>query len=117
MNHSIWYRWPNNATWPWGIADYIRQQGVPARVVPFASELDLQEAIDQNRIVIVLIGGWEGGLWAHYKVLTGYDPKRGYQFADPGSPESKEGRLTFQPRNEFLHQWMFSGGLIIEVGK
>ncbi len=60
MNHSIWYRWPNYATWPWGITRYIRKQGVPARVRLFASERDLQETIDQNRIVIVLIGG---GAW------------------------------------------------------
>jgi len=113
MNHSIWYRWPNYATWPWGVAAYIRRQGVPARMRPFASELDLQEAIDQNRIVIVMIG-WHDGfkLQGHYMVLAGYDPQQGYRFVDPAS-----GTFEFRRRDEFLQGWAFWGRVIIEVGK
>jgi len=123
MNESWRYRIPNNATWPWGISHYIRQQGVPARVGLFVSERQLHKTIEQNKVVIVLTGGLETTNinilgrefelkikpWGHYKVLTGYDPKRGYQFADP-----QEGKIVFQPRQDFLDEWRH---ITIEVGK
>lgn len=111
-------RIPNWATFPWGIADMLRQHGIPARWRLRASEADLQRALDEDRLVMPIFGEpwrregrrWTG--WSHVALLTGYDPaSETYWFVDSAQSTSP----TDKPRADFVRLWGNVGRIMVET--
>ena len=110
-------RIPNWATFPWGIADELRRQGVAARWRFGAQEADLRGALEENRVAMPIIGElmrWRDGrlrLWAHVKPLFAFDPAQGWAFVDPASARP----VTWQGPAEFADLWRSYGHLLVET--
>ena len=129
LPHLVVRRIPNWATFPWGIAHYLRQHGIPARWRPFGTLEGLHRNLLADRITIVTIGEplrrrklrYTG--WAHTKVLFGHTPGEGFLFVDPAHSQSpddsdswKRNCLSWQEESEFLRQWRNLFRITIEVG-
>ena len=114
-------RIPDWATLPWGIVASLRRLGLRARWRLGASLRRLFANLQQDRIVIVMIGEplhfegrtWRG--WSHYKILDAWDPERELNlgFVDPAT--SHHTGMTWQSLNEFRRQWAWMGKQMIEV--
>jgi len=127
--HFVVQRIPNWATFPWGIAHYLRKHGIAARWLPLGREGRLHHNLLANQITLVIVGEplrWEKGRyagWGHVKVLFGYTPGRGFLFVDPAyqrrpddpDPYRRYG-LAWQEEKEFLRQWRNFFRICIEVG-
>ncbi len=121
-------RIPNWATFPWGMVDYLRRQGIPARWRPFGTVERLRRNLLDDRITIVMIGQllrWERGRyrgWAHAKVVFGHIAGQGFLFVDPAVERSGESHrleyhgLSWQREEEFLRQWGNLLRVYVEVG-
>lgn len=110
-------RIPKWATFPWGIADMLRQHGIPARWRLWASEDDLLRALREDRLAMPIYGqplrrrGWRYTGWSHVVILAGWTPATGtFQFID----SSQHTAPTGIPRDTFLRQWSQMGRLLIE---
>jgi len=124
--HFVVRRVRNWATFPWGIAHYLRQHAIPARWSILGSVDRLRYNLVANRITIVILGEpwrWEKRHytgWAHAKVLFGYTPEQGFLFVDPayapGHDPLKQFGLFWQAEPEFLRQWRNVLKIYIEVG-
>ncbi|MEA3309329.1 MAG: C39 family peptidase [Chloroflexota bacterium] len=117
--HLVIRRIPNWATFPWGIVDYLHQQGLTAHWAVGGTEERLQHNLATEQITIVLIGElwswrrWHYTGWAHFKVLYGFTTGRGYLFVDPARGD-KHG-LSWQTTAEFLQQWRNLFRIYVEV--
>lgn len=106
-------RVPNWATFPWGIVDALRENGIRARWRFGAGQADLEQALEQGRVPMPIIGEIKvPGLWAHVKALAEIDSVRGYGFVDPGHPAAE---IAWQPREEFERLWKNLRHLLIET--
>ena len=109
-------RVPGWATFPWGMVDALRQNGVAARWRFMASEDVLRRAISEGRPVLPVFGeplrrdGWRFAGWGHVAVLVGWDEVRLW-FVDSSHPGPRFAR----PREDFLRQWRNLGRLVVEV--
>jgi hypothetical protein len=110
-------RIPNWATFPWGVADELRQRGVKARWRLFAAESDLHRALGDNRIAMPIIGEpwrWQDGRpqpWAHIKPLAAFDPVQGWGFVDPAARQP----FAWQPAEEFARLWRNMWNILVET--
>lgn len=111
-------RIPRWATFPWGIADLLRQHHLPARWRILASEKALQDALREGRLAMPILGEpwclregrWCG--WAHVVILAGWDAaSERYLLVD----SSRTTALTSLPRAEFLRLWRAMGRLLVET--
>lgn len=111
-------RIPAWATFPWGIADVLRANGVPARWRARASEDDLHRALAEDRLLMPIYGEplrrrglrWTG--WSHVAILCGWEPaEERYWFVD----SSRASAPTARPRAEFLRLWGHMGRLLVET--
>jgi hypothetical protein len=123
--HLMVPRIPGWATFPWGIVHAFRKQGFGARWRLFGTAERLQRNLLANRITIVVIGEplrwerWTYRGWAHFKILFGHTPGRGFLFVDPGyslggDSWSRHG-LFWQEEAAFLRQWRNMLRITIEV--
>jgi hypothetical protein len=127
LPHWSLLRLPNGATLPWGIAAFLRAQGIPARWHWHNAEERLRSNLEAGLITIVLIGDlihfrglrWEG--WAHAKVLYAHDPDYGYAFVDPGyeADASAWGQagIFWQRLDEFREEWGKMGRITVVLGE
>lgn len=74
-------RFPNWATFPWGIADVLGEHGMRARWSFFNSPWRLWEGLEAGLAVMPVIGSWRP-LWAHVMTLVAWDPAEGWGFAN-----------------------------------
>ncbi len=111
-------RIPAWATFPWGIADVLRANDVPARWRARASEDDLRRALAEDRLLMPIYGEplrrrglrWTG--WSHVAILCGWEPaEERYWFVD----SSRATAPTSRPRAEFLRLWGNMGRLLVET--
>jgi len=107
------------ATFPWGVARALKQEGFAARWRVLARRQALLDNLDRGRPTIVIVGeplrfkaGRYAG-WSHYKVLYAWDPDEGFAFVDPAAPEGV--MYTYQAEVDFLRQWTAVGRQMIEV--
>lgn len=111
-------RVPNWATFPWGMADMLRQHGIAARWRLLAREAHLHRALDEDRLAMPVFGEpwrrragrWDG--WSHVAILTGWDAQAdAYLFVDSAEPRA----ITSRPRVEFLRLWRNMGRILVET--
>lgn len=106
-------RIPNWATFPWGIVDELRENGIPARWRIGATPADLQKALDEGRVPMPIIGEIKiPGIWAHVKPLAEIDSNRGYGFVDPAHAVAE---ITWQPKDDFERLWKNFWHLLVET--
>ncbi len=107
-------RIPNWATFPWGMVDVMRENGLQARWRLGASETHLREGLREDRLLLPIFGEplrWKGGRgWSHVAVLVGWDDQDCW-FVD----SSSESPLRSRPRAEFLALWRNMGRLVVEA--
>jgi len=115
------------ATFPWGLAQYLRYKNLPGSWAPFGSLNKLIDNIKRETMTMVVIGEpfrfkdakYVG--WAHIKVLYGYTPGTLY-FVDPqyrkeaGSiNEIGNSGVYRQSEGDFLKLWSNLFRLYIEL--
>ncbi|MCU0520040.1 MAG: hypothetical protein MUF84_05030 [Anaerolineae bacterium] len=107
------------ATFPWGVARALKQEGLRARWRVGASLRDLWANLNRGRTTIVIVGepfrfndGKYAG-WSHYKVLYAWDPDEGFAFVDPAADDDVV--YTIQSEAAFLKQWTAMGRQLVEV--
>ncbi|MGD2146635.1 MAG: C39 family peptidase [Anaerolineae bacterium] len=125
--HISLRRIPGWITFPWGIASYLRNRGLPARWHAFGTVDRLRQNLLRDRITLVAVGEplrwrkWRYAGWAHIKVLYGYTPGEGFLFVDPGSPVRDNDPwaahgLFWQGEEAFHRQWRNLLRIYIEAG-
>ena len=106
----IFRRIPNWATFPWGVADILQENGFPALWRMLTPKQRLIECLLQDIIVIVITGNYFP-LWAHYSILVSISEGM-VGLVDPANQETAISWLTKQ---EFMKRWSKPGRIIIEV--
>jgi hypothetical protein len=111
-------RVPDWATFPWGIADVLRQHGLQSSWRIGASEDQLLAALRDDHLVFPIYGeplrrkGWRWDGWSHVAVLIGWNPIAGeYWFVD----SSRASAPTSRSRDEFRRLWRNMGHIMIQV--
>ncbi len=106
------YRWPNGATPPWAMANWLRSHQFKANVVARATVPDLLR--DADRVVdIVMVGCW-WPLRIHWKCVEGYEPLTDmWAFVDSAYAVP----IVNQSTAEFIKRWRAFGRIVIEVSK
>lgn len=107
------------ATFPWGVALALRQEGFRARWQVGATLRDLWANLNRGWTTIVLVGDpfrrrngkFDG--WSHYKVLYAWDPDEGFAFVDSSAEDDVI--YTVQTEQAFLKEWTAMGRQLIEV--
>jgi len=101
----------NWATFPWGVANLLRSNGLSARWKAITRVADLLAYLNQGKIPIVIIGSWRP-LWSHYKILVAHDELQGWGFVDPAQmvPE-----IFWDSHARFMKLWKNLGCLSIVV--
>ncbi len=110
LPHPVIRRIPNWATFPWGVVDILRLNGIRARWRFGASEADLFLALEQDRIAMPIVGEFSP-LWAHIKPLVAHDRVKGWGFVDPGQREV----LSWQSHGAFRKHWSNWRNLLVET--
>jgi hypothetical protein len=105
----VFRRFPAWATLPWGVADILRRNGVPAEWRPFGSPSRLIELLRTGCIPIVLVGSWRP-VWGHVMVLLAWDPQKGWGFADPAH---QTGEMHWIEADRFKKIWAAYGNLVV----
>jgi len=136
--HLVVPRIPKWATFPWGIAHYLRKKGFRARWGPFGTLERLERNLRADRLTMVVMGEpwqwkraaadalwpwkkWTYTGWAHVKILFGRLPGRGFLFVDPGYQRSTRAHelehhgLFYQDEETFLRQWRNLLRIYVEV--
>ncbi len=107
-------RVPHWATFPWGVADILREHGLPARWHLQASEEDLRRALPTREVLLPILGEWRPRPWAHISALVAWDAARGWGFVDPAMSRPV---LRWRPAEEFSRQWRAYLRLVVRVRK
>ena len=94
-------RIPNWATFPWGVADILREYGLAASWKVFSTPDRLLDILSRGDIPIVFIGAWRP-LWGHVMVLATHNPQQGWGFVDPAWPTSD---LHWLDESAFQNRW------------
>lgn len=88
MNRPVWRgpiflvrRVPNWATFPWGIADVLREYGMKSTWRPLTKTEFLLAGLERGDVLLPVIGEWKP-LWAHVMTLVAWDPQKGWGFAN-----------------------------------
>jgi len=118
MNRVIWKagflplirRVPNWATFPWGVASVLEENGIKSRWKMFHHFDDLVDNIERQLLTIVIIGSWRPTVWAHYMIVAAYEPERGVGFVNSAHPRAE---LFWMPEDKFKHQWRAFGNQCI----
>lgn len=104
------YRIPNWATFPWGIASWLRNSGINARWKTQVTTEYLKSKLNDTIFIVTIGSLWP--LWAHYKILVAIDANLGWGFVDPATPSSS---TSWQANRSFVSQWSRFGHMVIEI--
>jgi hypothetical protein len=89
------------ATFPWGVVNVLKSNGLAARWKMFKRAKDLQENLGNGIVPVVIIGSWRP-LWSHYKILVAHDETKGWGFVDPAQMVSE---IFWDSDGEFMKLW------------
>lgn len=116
MNRPVWRgplfvvrRVENWATFPWGMADVMREHGLTSSWRLFTNPETLKEYLEQGRVLMPMIGEWKP-LWAHVMTLVAWDPDKGWGFADTRYTHHD---LTWESDERFRRYWRATGRLLV----
>jgi hypothetical protein len=104
-------RIPNWATFPWGMVDVMREQGLDAHWRFLASREYLIKGLDQGWLLMPIIGTWRP-LWAHVMTLLMWDAEKGWGFANTGVNQRS---MYWLEEQDFLTKWRAMGRLLVVV--
>jgi hypothetical protein len=102
-------RIPEWASFPWGVADILSRNGVPARWKPLSTSTELTEILHAGRIPLLIVGGWRP-MWGHVMVLLAWDPSQGWGFADPAWPDPT---LHWFEAEQIARTWLTYGHVVV----
>ncbi len=105
-------RLPRYATFPWGVADALRQHGLQAGWRFGMEAEDLIERLARGELLVPIVGAWRPKPWAHYMVLLAHNPGRGWGFADPASPHQA---LRWYADADFRDAWSAMGRMAVTI--
>jgi hypothetical protein len=118
MNRPTWRgpllivrRVPNWATFPWGIADVLREHGLPASWRPLSSPQHLRQGLEQGDVLMPIIGSWKP-LWAHVMTLVEWDADKGWGFANT---QRQHHDMDWMTDELFSRQWRAMGRMVVQV--
>ncbi|MGE5222196.1 MAG: hypothetical protein ACM3PY_07150 [Omnitrophica WOR_2 bacterium] len=118
MARPAWRGWfpvvrriPNWATFPWGIADVLRRNGLDASWRFFASPEFLLYELCKGQVLMAVTGSWRP-LWAHVMTLLASDPLKGWGFANT---QRDDHQMEWVDNKIFVRQWRAMGNLLIGV--
>jgi hypothetical protein len=118
MDRPVWRgplfivrRVPNWATFPWGIADVLREHGIRASWRFLASTSHLYEDLEKGDILMPVIGSWKP-LWAHVMTLIAWDPQKGWGFANT---QYNDHNVHWVSADLFQRQWKAMARLLIRA--
>ena len=95
-------RVPDNATFPWGMADILRSHGLDAHSRMGMHADELAGLLDEGNLIIPIVGSWRWRPWAHYIVLLARNPAHGWGFADP---DRRSATLLWWDDAQFRRRW------------
>ncbi|MBN2146836.1 MAG: hypothetical protein JW726_05585 [Anaerolineales bacterium] len=104
-------RIPNSATFPWGMVDVFRRNGMKASWRFFSTPEYLQEHLDKDRILMPIIGSLRP-MWAHVMALVAWDAENGWGFANT---QFNHHDITWLEDAKFQKEWKAIGRLLVEV--
>ncbi len=105
-------RVPNWATFPWGVADVLREYGLAARWQLRARQEDLLPRLAAGDILLPVVGEWRPKPWAHISALVSWDAERGWGFADPAMSSPI---IRWRSEEEFSRLWNAYFRLLVYV--
>ena len=100
-----------SATFPWGMVDVFRRNGLRAAWRFFASQNYLRQHLNRDRVLMPIIGGWRPS-WAHVMSLVAWDAERGWGFANT---QYDHHEITWLDDATFTRQWRAMANLLVEV--
>ncbi|RPI34218.1 MAG: hypothetical protein EHM70_03550 [Chloroflexota bacterium] len=105
-------RIPEWATFPWGIASVLRENGLRARWHFFGSRKLLRQSLDRGDVIMPVIGSWKP-LWAHVMTMLAWDAgKKCWGFANT---QTMDHTMYWLDDKTFTSQWRAMGNLLIEI--
>ncbi|MBT3239320.1 MAG: hypothetical protein HON98_02315 [Chloroflexi bacterium] len=107
----LFRRIPDNAVMPWGMTDAAKQFGLRASWRMFKKEEQLKEKINQDIILLPIIGRWKP-LYAHVMPLVAFDETKGWGFVNPAK---KKNTIYFISEEKFRIQWKWSLNMLVEI--
>ena len=118
MNRPAWRgillvvrRIPNWATFPWGMVDVFRRQGLKASWRFFASQEALKAGLAEGKILMPISGSWKEK-WAHVMTLVAWDEDQGFGFANT---QFNHHNIDWHAEEAYIKEWKASGHLLVEV--
>lgn len=118
MDRPVWRgprfvvrRIPNWATFPWGMVDVLRSNGLQASWRILANPYHLLSSLPKGRLILPILHSWRP-LWSHVMTLLAWDAVRGWGFANTQYPQKQ---LYWVPDNLFLKRWRALGRVLIEA--
>lgn len=118
MNRILWKggmprirRVRNWATFPWGVADILREEGFPARWRMGITIRELFDGLSGSDIYIVIIGEYRP-LWSHYKILVAHHSLKGWGFVNPAKQNAD---IQWDQHASFLDYWSKYGRQVVQV--
>ncbi len=118
MDRPVWRgprfvirRVPNWATFPWGIADVLREHGLEASWRFFTPTDRLYEGLEKGYILIPVIGSLKP-LWSHVLTLVAWDPQQGWGVANT---QFSHHNIHWVGDDYFKSRWNVMLHLLVEV--
>ncbi len=103
-------RIPRWATFPWGVADALREHGLRAGWRFLSTTGRLQRGLAAGELLMPIYGGWRRRPWAHVVVLVAHDPERGWGLVDP---QHKRAEIVWMTEERFRRRWRCWGNLLV----
>jgi hypothetical protein len=105
-------RVPNWATFPWGVADVLREYGLDARWWLRTPIEYLRPALANGHVLILIIGEWRPKPWAHFMTLVAWGAERGWGFANT---QFEDAEIFWVPDDLFRRRWRNYGRVLVEI--
>lgn len=103
------FPWKNGGTTPWGIEAALIMLGIPFTFHPFGSLTDLENALQDGKIIIISEGkimdpNNNDQTWGHVMVIVGED-EDDLLMLDPSQPEGSG--VTRMKKSELMNKWWY----------
>jgi len=104
-------RFPNWATFPWGITDVLNANGMTAEWHICSTSTELTETLREDRLGLIISGTWQP-LRSHVMLLVSWHYQKGWGFANT---QKRIREIDWVDDINFQKQWRAMGRMRIEV--